>query len=94
MSFCTVFSAFHRDFVLKKKQSAVRRHDSTAPSRRDDRFNLPKVAGHTMDFALRPGEKLVLRWDNIGKVATPHRDFRHWILVHGPARSTYNGVFL
>jgi hypothetical protein len=25
-----------------------------------------------MDFVLRPGEKLVLRWDNIGKVAADH----------------------
>ena len=25
-----------------------------------------------MNFVLRPGEKIVLRWDNIGKVAADH----------------------
>jgi len=27
------------------------------------------VSGHTMDYTLRPGEQLELRWDNIGKYA-------------------------
>ena len=36
---------------------------------RDDDGGHPHVGGHTMDLTLRPGEKLVLRWDNIGKVA-------------------------
>eukprot|EP01046_Picozoa_sp_COSAG06_P052608 COSAG06_NODE_8881_length_2043_cov_1.081790_2_plen_317_part_00 len=39
---------------------------------RDDVGGHPHIGGHSMDFVLRPGEKLVLRWDNIGKVAADH----------------------
>ena len=35
----------------------------------DDSTTKKNVSGHRMDITLRPGEKIVYRWDNIGKLA-------------------------
>jgi hypothetical protein len=37
---------------------------------RDDGGSPSRVGGHVMNMTLRPFESIVLRWDNIGKVAT------------------------
>lgn len=46
----------------------------------DDGTTRRIVSGHRMDLSLRPGERLVYRWDNCGKLATgaPGRKFRYW----------------
>jgi len=47
--------------------------DDKAPALlgRDDTQRRAIVIGHEMHLVLRPGEKLTLRWDNIGKVPGP-----------------------
>ena len=40
----------------------------------DDASTKRIVAGHKMDITLRPGEKLVYSWDNIGKLASEKPD--------------------
>ncbi|MCP4641581.1 MAG: hypothetical protein GY851_14150 [bacterium] len=48
------------------------------------------TVGHRMDHELRPGERLVFRWDNIGKFAWersegPHRYYGNSKIVYEPA---------
>jgi len=33
----------------------------------DDRLHDAQLRGHTLDYTLRPGERAVFRWDNVGK---------------------------
>jgi len=55
----------------------------------DDGRTGPGITGHTMDYTLRPGEKVVFRWDNIGKHAWahsegPHRYYGNSKIVYAP----------
>ncbi|MFO7975126.1 MAG: hypothetical protein R6V12_10880 [Candidatus Hydrogenedentota bacterium] len=54
----------------------------------DDRSPMG-TRGHRMEYVLRPGERMVFRWDNIGKYAyehskEPHRYFGNSKLVYEP----------
>ncbi|HQH51569.1 MAG TPA: hypothetical protein PKY01_04045 [Candidatus Hydrogenedentes bacterium] len=54
----------------------------------DDRTGMGS-RGHRMEYVLRPGERMVFRWDNIGKRAyesskNPHRYFGNSKLVYEP----------
>ncbi|MCP4641689.1 MAG: hypothetical protein GY851_14695, partial [bacterium] len=58
----------------------------------DDRTG-PGPTGHEMNYTLRPGERIVFRWDNIGKWAWdrsegPHRYYANSRIVYEPLDST------
>jgi len=58
---------------------------------RDDGATFRAAAGHRMDFNLRPGERIVYRWDNCGKFPTDgtgKRNRRFW----GNSRWVYEPV--
>ena len=42
----------------------------------DDGAGFRTVAGHSLDLTLRPGERIVYRWDNVGKLASDGRSGR------------------
>ena len=68
-----------RDFGYGPLFRTWKRGDSTATLfGRDDSRTCRSVTGHRMDMTLRPGEKMVYRWDNIGKIACNHRDKRRF----------------
>lgn len=55
----------------------------------DDGYSPMGRRGHRMEYTLRPGERMVFRWDNIGKYACensekPHRYFGNSKLVYEP----------
>ena len=54
----------------------------------DDGETFRPVGGHRIDMALRPGEKIVYRWDNVGKLARDSNRNRHFwgnsLLVYSP----------
>jgi hypothetical protein len=41
---------------------------------RDDGSTFRAVSGHRIDFNLRPGERIIYRWDNCGKFASDDRE--------------------
>ncbi|MEA3365721.1 MAG: hypothetical protein U9Q79_08790, partial [Candidatus Hydrogenedentes bacterium] len=65
----------------------------------DDGRSPMGTRGHRMEYALRPGERMVFRWDNIGKYAyehskEPHRYFGNSKLVYEPRGDATLPAFL
>ncbi len=63
----------------------------------DDRMKKRGVAsGHRIDMTLRPGERMIYRWDNVGKVASDkkrrRRYFGNSLHVYEPALSPVGGA--
>ncbi len=59
----------------------------------DDDRTYPGMKGYTMDYTLRPGERLVFRWDNVGKhswkhTEGPHRYYGNSKIVYEPLSSS------
>jgi hypothetical protein len=55
----------------------------------DTRFT-SDVRGHTMDYTLRPGERVVFRWDHIGKYAAQDSAHAHRPPYFGNSRFEYS----
>jgi len=59
---------------------------------RDDGSTFRAVSGHRMEFDLRPGERIVYRWDNCGKFASDDSQAKRKRRFWGNSRWVYEPV--
>lgn len=52
----------------------------------DDRLHDAQLRGHEIAYTLRPGEKAVFRWDNIGKYCAESRQWAHRPKYYGNSK--------
>jgi hypothetical protein len=59
---------------------------------RDDSSTFRAVSGHRIEFNLRPGEKIIYRWDNCGKFASDDSEQKRGRRFWGTSRWIYEPV--
>jgi hypothetical protein len=55
----------------------------------DDKPHRAEISGHRIDYTLRPGEKVVFRWDNQGKFPAESAAWAHRPLYYGNSTFVY-----
>ena len=55
----------------------------------DDRQHDAQLRGHAIAYTLRPGEKAVLRWDNVGKYCAENKERAHRPKYFGNSKFVY-----
>ena len=56
----------------------------------DDRLFDAQLRGHEIAYTLRPGEKAVFRWDNIGKYCAENPERAHRPKYFGNSKFVFN----
>ncbi len=55
----------------------------------DDGASHPKLRGHEIAYTLRPGERAIFRWDNIGKYCAQNKERAHRPKFYGNSKFVY-----